>query len=263
MNIDWTSLGKRALKIVSDNGPAILTGLGAIGVVTTAIFAAKAGVATVSTLAEAEEEKGAPLTKVEKIAATWTLYIPPVIIGATAVVCIIASHSIDAKRQAAAIGMFTLSETAVQEYRDKTKEVTNPTKEKKIRDEIAQDRVKADPVSGKEIVERKIGGEVVVSRPGTVLCRDSLSGRYFEADMETLRKAENNINARLIRDDYCSQNEFYREIGLPDIGFGDEFGWTSEKLLELEYSTVLSEDGRPCISIDYHMLPIRGFHRFG
>jgi len=261
--IDMQVLGKKLVKVVSDNAPAILTGLGAIGVVTTAIFATKAGMATVPALKAAKKEKGEDLTRTEKVAAVWTLYIPPVVIGVAAVGCIIASHSIDAKRQAAAIGMFTLTETAFQEYRDKTKELTTGPKEKKIRDEIAQDRVNANPVSGKEIVERKIGGEVVMSRPGTVLCHDALSGRYFEADMETLRKAENDINARLIRNDYCSQNEFYREIGLPDNGFGDEFGWTSERLLELEFSTVLSEDGRPCISINYHMLPIRGFHKFG
>jgi hypothetical protein len=62
---------------------------------------------------------------------------------------------------------------------------------------------------------------------------------------------------------YASLSDFYHLIGLPSTSFSDEVGWTSDKLLELEISTVLSEDERPCLSIGFNVAPIRNYYKIG
>ena len=41
---------------------------------------------------------------------------------------------------------------------------------------------------------------------------------------------------------------FYDSVGLPHTSHSNELGWDSDRLLELVFTTVLSEDGRPCIA---------------
>jgi hypothetical protein len=70
--------------------------------------------------------------------------------------------------------------------------------------------------------------------------------------METLRKAENELNARLLAHDYATFDDFYYMVGLTRTSSSSQIGWKSDKLMKLEFSTVLTEDGRPCLSFDYN-----------
>lgn len=70
--------------------------------------------------------------------------------------------------------------------------------------------------------------------------------------MESLRKAENKLNSRLNREMYARLSDFYSLVGLPYTSNSEEIGWDSDKLLELRFTTVLSDDGRPCIAFDYN-----------
>ena len=77
-------------------------------------------------------------------------------------------------------------------------ETIGKKKEQAIRDDIAKDRVTANPVR-----------EVVVTDRGSTLCYDSLSGRYFKSDIETLRKTVNDLNRRMRDEMFISLNDFY------------------------------------------------------
>jgi hypothetical protein len=79
--------------------------------------------------------------------------------------------------------------------------------------------------------------------------------------MESLRKAQNDINHKIVNDYYASLTDFYNLIGLAETAYSEEVGWNSDKLLELEFSAVMSSDNRPCISIAYNYAPIRGYSR--
>ena len=59
---------------------------------------------------------------------------------------------------------------------------------KKIRDEIAQDRVNANPPNSRE---------VLIAGTGEVLFFDMLTGRYFQSTMEDIKRAENKVNYRV------------------------------------------------------------------
>jgi hypothetical protein len=79
--------------------------------------------------------------------------------------------------------------------------------------------------------------------------------------METLKKAQNDLNYSMLSEGYASLGEFYDRVGLATTAYSDEVGWTNEKQLELKFSGTLSEDQRPCISIEFRIAPVRDYHR--
>ncbi len=231
---------KQIEKLVSQNSSSILTALGISGGITTTVLAAKAGYKSALIIEAYEHEYGLIVTKREKAELVWKYYIPTALSGGLSVASIIASTRISSRKTAAITAAYSLSEKAFLEYRDKVTETLGDKKEKKIRDEIAQDRVKTNPPS-----------QVVIGS-GPVLCCDLFTGRYFNSDMEALRKAQNDLNAYLMRHDRATISHFYDLIGLPHTSYSWDVGWTSDKLLELDFSTVLSEDKKPCLAFDFN-----------
>ena len=147
---------------------------------------------------------------------------------------------------------YTVSEKAFEEYREKIVEKLGANKERQARDEVAQDRVNANPVGRTE---------VIVTGGGNVLCYDMYTGRYFQSDMETIKQAQNNLNHHILNNVYASLNDFYDMIGLSRIKTGDEIGWNSDKLMEIYFSTTMSDDQKPCIAIDFSVEPVRNYFR--
>lgn len=230
------------------HSPLILTGVAVTGVATTTVLAVRATFRAAFIADDILSVGGAGKTKQEEyidvVKATWPLYIPTAMVGAATIACIIGANTISSKRQAALIGAYSITETAFREYRDKVVDQIGKNQEQKVRDNIAQDRVKNDPVK-----------EVIITGNGDVLCYDTYTGRYFQSNIETLRKAQNDINLQCIHDMHASQNEFYRKIGLPPVANGDEVGWNTDNALDLRFSTVLTEDGKPCLTISYAKNP--------
>jgi hypothetical protein len=255
--MNFTDLAKRAERLVANNSPAILTAIGVTGTLTTALLASQASFKAARILGDLEYEleimNQPPADFKTKVANIWILYLPSVATGGFTVACIIGANRIGTRRAAAMAAAYSLSEKAFVEYKDKVVERIGEGKEQKIRDEIAQDRVNANPVTSRE---------VILTGSGDVLCYDSITGRYFQSSMETLRKAENDVNKQILHDGYASLHEFYSAIGLEATPYSSEIGWNSDTLLELRFSAVLSDDKRPCISIEYHSYPIRNYTQF-
>ena len=253
--MDASKLAKQVVKLISDNAPAILSTIGVMGVVSSAVLASKAGSKIREGYSCGEEGQGRG-TDQDRGRCRRLDELHPHSPRRGNVCCLHHRSTLDSRQASGGFDRHVHSSGGqLPEYKDKVKELTTGPKETKVRDELAQDRVNNNPASGK--------GIYMAPNSGDVLCYDTLSGRYFEGDMETLRRAQNDINEILLKDDYASQNDFYERIGLPSNGYGSEFGWTTDVMLDLQFSTVLSEDNRPCISIDYRMLPIRGYHKFG
>ena len=249
-------ISKQVLRVVDDNSPLILTGLSVAGLVSTTVLTVRGTFKATDALREAEyNDKGlfVQLDKKERLKLIWQYYIPAASMGTITIACVIGAQSINSRRQAALISGFTLAEGAFREYREKVTEHLGAKNEKKVRDEIAADHVEKTPVTN----------QLVITGSGDVLCYDTNSGHYFNCDMETLRKAQNDINLQCINSMYASQNDFYHLIGLPSNKYGEEFGWTTDNIMDLQFSAVMSDDGRPCMSIDYRTLPIRGYHKVG
>lgn len=248
---------KSVKKTIAANSPTILTSVSVAGVVSTAVMVAKATISARDTYNE-EFDKYCYIESrkdlyLEILKDTWKFYIPAAAVGAATIACVIGANSINTRRNAALIGVYSLTEAAFKEYKAKVVETIGEKKEQKVRDEVAKEHMLNTPM---------VNSEVFITGIGEQLCYDSYTGRYFKSDIETLRRAQNDINARIINDMYASHNDFYRLINLPATKYGDEVGWNSDNLMDMEYSSHLAEDGRPCLCIEYHATPVRDYYKF-
>lgn len=253
MNIE--QIVKVVKRSVVDNSPLILTYVAVAGVASTAILAVKATPKALQDLINAQSHADRfdrTLTTKDTIEVAWKHYIPAAASGAITIAAIIGSHSISKRRNAALITVYSLTETALKEYQAKVREQIGDNKEQKVRDAVAKDHIMNAPM---------VNAEVLVTGTGEQLCHDSFTGRYFKSDIEAIRRAQNDINARIINEMYASQNDFYRLIGLPGTTYGEEVGWTTDNMMDLEFSSHLADDGRPCLNIEYHATPVRGFYK--
>lgn len=241
-------IAKATRQVLKDHSPTILTGLGVSGLLTSVVLAVRATSVAVVDIQQAESERVEPLTGKEKVQLTWRHYIPTGLVVVTTGACVIGANSISSRRTAALVGLYTVTERAYSEYRDKVIEVVGENKEAKVRDAVAQDKVAA------------AGPSTVIISQGNQPCFDTFTGRFFESTVEKIKKAENEINRQCINDMYASQNDFYRLIGLPPVAIGEEVGWTTDNVLDIKFSAVL-EDGKPVMSLEYHKQPKINFHR--
>ncbi len=251
-----SKLAKQAEKLITDNSPLILTAIGVTGTITTAYLTGRASFKAAEIIAEAENEsygfENRPLDIKEKVNLTWKLYLPAIGVGSTTIVCIVGANRIGTRRAAAMAAAYSLSEKAFTEYKDKVAEKIGAIKETKIRDSIAQDKVDQKPVTQ---------SQVIVTSGGEVLCFDVFSGRYFMSSMEALKKAQNDLNYQINNNYYASLSDFYDLLGLQRIPLSDDVGWNSDQLLELSFTTTMSDDQRPCLAINFHTVPVRNYFR--
>lgn len=250
---------KKTEKLLTDNSPAILTAFGVVGTLTTAYLTGKASFKASEVIDQkrdeyVEEFGMAPLmlTPREKFELLWKLYIPAVATGVGTCACIILANRIGTRRAAAMASAYAVSERAFTEYKEKVIEKIGEKKEEEVRAEVAQDRVNRNPPSESHIF-RGAGGDV--------LCKDSWSGRYFTSDMETIKKAQNDTNHEVIAYNYASLTDFYNRLGLEGTGDSDNLGWNNDKLLEVTFTTSISDDQKPVLVLDFAHAPIRNYFK--
>lgn len=243
---------KGATKALKKYSPQILTGIGIAGMIATTVTAVKATPKALQLIDEREIKENKRLSTAEVIKTTWKCYVPAAVTGTLSVACLISASSVSPKRHAALATAYTLSETALKEYQEKTVEVVGEKKEQAIRDAIAQDKLSSNPIDDKQIV---------MTGSGETLCYDVLSGRYFKSDIEKIRKAINDLNRDMLSEQYVSLNDLYYAIGLPDIKLGNDLGWNIDKgYIEAQFGTHLAANGTPCLVLAYTVAPQYGFN---
>lgn len=243
-------------KLMVDNSPVLLTAIGVAGTIGTALLTHKATQkATCDLLVEDAKLKSGepPLSRREVFDLTWKHYIPPVVSGAATVGAIVLANHIGTKRAAALAAAYTISDKAYTEYREKVIEKIGEAQERKVRDDIVRERIENNPQSE---------SNVVLIGSGDVLCYEMYTDRYFNSSVEAIKKAVNEVNYSINTHRYASVSDFYQHLGLPNTSISDEMGWSSDKLMDVDITTVLSPDGRPCVAINFMTGPVRDFHRF-
>lgn len=245
---------KTVQTFANEHRSEILTGVGIAGMFTTVGLAIKATPKAMELIEEKKEELDTDeLTKGETIKAAWKPYIPTAIVGTLSTVCLIGACTEGAKRTAALATACKLSETALSEYKDKVVEAIGEKKEKGVREKVAQERIENTPVNK---------SDVILTEKGNTLCFDPLSSRYFKSDIDRIRKAENELNKKMLHDicGYASLNDFYNELGLPQIDVGDILGWNTDNLIDIEISSHVTEEGVPCIVVGHANQPKYEFY---
>lgn len=241
-------------KAVIKHSPEILTGLGIAGMITTTVLAVKATPKALDLINDRKDElETEKLPPIEVVKTAWKCYIPAAVTCATSTACLIGASSVNLKRNAALATAYKLSESAISEYKDAVIDKIGEKKEQTIRDKVAEEKMKKNPVSS---------SEVFITEKGNTLCYDTISGRYFKSDIDRIKRAENAINKQLLDEMYVSLNDLYDELDLDHTKLGDELGWKiDDGLVELYFSSQLADDGTPCVVMDFTRAPKYNFSK--
>jgi uncharacterized protein DUF6353 len=262
MNIP--GLKEATAKLVSDNASTILTAGGVIGTCITAALAAKAGSRAALKIDMETRERTAMavyhapddekhlvpeiiLSKKEKLAIAWPLFVPPLLLGAATIASIVWANQISAKRAAAMAALYGVSQDRIQEYRSKLEEKLSGPKFAEAEQEIKQGQIEKTPPR-----------EVIIIGNGDVLCFDEYTGRYFRSSHDAIIRAQNKVNDDLFQVQYASLSSFYDYIGLMPTSFSNEVGWNlaTTGSMEVRITAVKSpQTNEPCLSVDFVVPP--------
>lgn len=235
-------------KVIKRHSPEILTGIGIAGMIFASVNAVKATPKALQLVDEKEIKEGKRLTNSEIVKTTWKCYVPAAVTGVCSIACLIGASSVNAKRNAALATAYTISETALKEYKEKAVEVVGTKKEQAIRDAVAKDKLEKANVQNREFI---------ATGRGETPCFEPLTNTCFKSDIETLRKAENNLNKQMRDEVRITLNEFLQEIGLDpcDDSIGENLGWDIDKgYIELDYSSQLL-NGVPYLVVGHQNPP--------
>ena len=185
---------------------------------------------------------------IEKVKIVAPIYIPSILLTGVGITQIVCSRNITNNRLAAVATAYTVSETAFKTFKDKVKDVVEPDKYEEIKREVANEKLRRDPLGNKE---------VVIMEKGDTLIYDNMSGRYFKSNINDIEKAANLLNKRMRSEMSIQLNDFYSEIGLSPVKVGCELGWIIDKEdIEVHVSSGIADNGEPCLVIDYEVTPL-------
>jgi hypothetical protein len=221
------------------NASTILTCVGGIGVVATAVVAVKDTPKAMQIIEKKTEEKGEDLTTIEKIKVAGPVYIPAIAIGVSTIACIFGANALSKRSQASLVSAYALLDNSYKEYKKKVEELYGEGADARVKGEIVRDKYDETDVSRED--EKQ-------------LFYDYFSERYFESTMEEVLKAEYELNRELHTKDYAYLNEFYDLLGLDGIQSGWDLGWSMgaslshywKTWIDFRHEKVEMEDGMEC-----------------
>lgn len=247
------SMARQALRSLKKHSPGILTGLGVAGLFATTVMAIEATPKALKLIEERKQElQVEKLTVKETVKTAWKCYIPSAVTAITSTACIVGASTVNAKRNAALATAYTISETAAREYKEKVVEAVGEKKEQLIRDEVAKEKIKKNPVSKCEVIS---------TGKGNTRCFDPWNSRYFDSDAEKIRRAVNDLNYQLINEGCVSLNDFYYAAGLDESKTGEILGWNVNRdgQVQLRFSAQVDENNNPCLVLDFINPPKYGY----
>lgn len=246
---------RRSGLFLKKHSPTILTCVGAVGAVATAVVAVRATPKALSLLENAKEEKGEDLTKLETVRIAGPAYVPAVLIGATTVACIFGANVLNKKQQASILSAYAFLDQSYKEYKSKIKDLYGEEADEKVNAAIAQDYYE---------------GRYIQPEGEKKLFFDTFSMRYFESTIEDVQRAEYKINRDFEMKDACSVNEFYELLGLEPVVNGDRYGWSTDACFEMygnswidfDHKLVTLDDGLECYILSMPFEPVYNFDNY-
>ena len=239
---------------INQNAPIILAMVGVSTQIGAIVMAVKATPKAKILLEEAEHTVKDENNRMEVVKAKTPAYVkaywPVIAMEGISISCLVGANYISLKRQAAFATAATVSAEALKEYQAKVIEKIGEKKESQVREEVQKEHLKNDEPKN---------ATIIVTGTGEVMCYDSWSGRYFKCNPDTIKKAVNDLNFRLIDEMYVSINDLYYEIGLPSIVSGDDNGWdVSNGQIDISFSYSGHPDtAEPVLELGYYNNPPR------
>lgn len=260
--MNLTQIGKITQKFMGDNAPALLTGVGVVGLVSTAYLTGKASFKAAKLLSDENHgyfDRSDSIRERSKL--VWHLYIPAASTGVFTVACIIGANRVGSRRAAAMAAAWSASDRIYSEYKEKVLEHIGENEARKIREKVTEQRVANTPPDDQWEYDKMIQtSDDMPYVEGSVLCYEEYTGRYFMSDMETLKKGQNDTNYQILHENYASLSDFYGRVGLPSTKVSSDVGWNSDHQVELTFTSVLTTGGAPCLAVDYAVMPISRYY---
>lgn len=256
MNSVTRSLHKVGFKI-KKHSPEILVTVGVVGTVASVVMACKATLKVNEIVDEAKDlieeiHEGVEQEKHTSDGELYTqevanrdltivyaktgwkfvkLYGPAVALGATSLVCILASNNILRKRNAALAAAFTAVDTSFKEYRGRVIERFGKDLDRELRYNIKAKEIEETVVDedGNETTVKKTVSVVdpnAYSIYSVVFCEGNLGWtRSPELNKVFLIKQQNYANDKLKAKGFLTLNEVYDMLGYRPTAYGQIAGW--------------------------------------
>lgn len=251
------TLIKESIRYLRRRTPTILAIGGAIGVVATAISAAKTAPKVVEILNEAEIDKGEKLTKMEIISVAAPHYIPSILIGAASIACIFSSSALYKNQIASISGAYILLAQSYERFQSKVNELYGEDACNSARGEVVKDIYsESKPVKLRNCSDTE-----------TLLFYEEHYGKFFERTAMEVQDAEYNLNRKFATEGEVSLNDFFIFLGFGEHEVCDALGWSQETIcdfcrpawIDFEHQLVKMDDGMECYIINILTPPIMDY----
>lgn len=228
----------RSLLQVQKYSPEILTGLGVLGGVSSAVMAAKATLEVEEIVDEAREHLKVaksqstvdPQDHTKDVAYIYTrtalklgrLYGPSISLGVASIGCVLAAHGIMRRRNAALVAGYKVLEQAFSEYRSRVEAEVGEDREKELYFNVKEEEV--DTPDGRKSV--KTSSPFAQSEYAKVF--DKLNPNWSgnpEYNLLFLRSQQNYANDLLKARGHVFLNDVYDSLGIPRTKAGAVTGW--------------------------------------
>lgn len=226
---------------VVKNAPDILMWLGVSGFIASVPLTVRSSIRAYKNIQKRKEElKTSHLPINEVVKCSWREALAPTIMIIGAVSCVITGNSIYSARNAALAAAYTITETALQEYEEKTKLLSK---------EQAQ--------AGNDGAASQKQTNVIIPDKSKVRFKELLTGQVILSDWNSIQRAANELNAKAIGgEDIITLNEWLASIGADTVDYGDNVGWSVYKsgargLIEVELDSSIDNDNEPIGVIRY------------
>lgn len=234
----------------------ILICVSAVGVVATAVLAAKAAPKAKQLLEEAKGEKGEDLTKLEMVKTAGPVYIPAAVIGMLTITCMFGANTLSRRSQATLSSAYGLLDQSFRRYKNKVKELYGEETHDRIMKEIVTEDAENVKLTACGFTNSSLdfGVDDEVERR----FYDTYSGRAFSSTIERVLQAEYHLNRNFLLAGAIDINEFYEFLGLSPIEDGDKIGWDfSDEIywLDFDHSLTKLDDGLEYCIIDFVFTP--------
>ena len=231
----------RALKAKS---PTILTICAAVGFVSTVVLVAKAAPKAAKKVEKMREPvtvyyDNEPVTvtppeptKKDIIKAVWKDFIPAAAVGVGTLVCIFGANMLSRHSQAMITSAYAVLNNQYQRYSDAVK--------RKFGEETHEEILNStELVAPKDItIAETVKDTAIAFDPedeNEVLFYDLMSKRYFKSTIGRVMNAIHQINRNLCLGGDPEVNLYYDFLGLDDVEYGDNIGWTIDSMYWIDF----------------------------
>lgn len=239
---------KGIVQNLKKQSPLLLSIVGSLGVIGTAVTAVRATPKALVLIEEAQNDADTNLTVIETVKVTWKCYIPSAAIGLATIGCIFGSTVLSRHQLKSLASAYMLLDQTYREYKRKVNELYGEGADREVKKGLLKDMADDSDVNSH--------GEVLVFY-------EENYGKLFERTMLEVVEAEYKLNRQFALNGEASINDFLDLLGLEHVEFGNCIGWLSNSnydfyghpWIEFKHDKVTLDDGMECVYINIDSLP--------